>query len=322
MKKWHYEIGSIIALLICEIVFWKFSEPLTGLPFIQPTADAAVPAAKRTFINKSCNGRILLFGDSSCMFGLKPSVIEDILKTPCSNLGTISTLTISGVESQVRDVLSKYTPKAIVLVLIPRSFEVDHQKAKDFKMVGSYLLAYNSESNIYKPAFADFKTLFFQKHQFNIFPAEFGGSYKNFLNILHKNDGYFPEFHTYTNNEGFKTKFNGTSFAESGLKAIDSITSKHNVPVYLWISPSPADAVDSGFIRSVNEYSHNVVSVSRNLKLLQDAQVWGTNLFSTVTHVNDSGATLNSIQLASALKSVTAVTTVSSIAPDYVNSGY
>lgn len=307
MKRCSYDIVGVCLILVLEAIFFFTSEPMSGLPYLQPVADDAVPIAKRKLMGPKCNGSILLFGDSSCMIGLRPDIISDRLDVPCINFGVTSTFTLAGSEAQIREIFDTYKPKVIVLSNIPKILEVEESKAEEYNLVGRYLTAYNIKSSAYKPGFKDFRSFFFRKHQFNIFPPEFNGSYKAFEEELLKNDGYLVEKKKYKGKKGDPyTNFIGSEFSRNALLSIDKIASEKNVPVLLWVSPTPSDAANQEYVTDAELFLRDIVKSSKMLSILRGPERWAPELFSSETHLNEQSAIKNSDQLAMVLENYTA----------------
>lgn len=303
MKRCFYDVLGVCLIILLEVAFFFTTEPMSGLPYLQPVADDAVPIAKRKMMGSQCNGALLLFGDSSCMIGLRPDIIKDRLDVPCLNFGVTSTFTLAGSEAQIREIFENYKPKAIVLSNIPRMLELQEEKAAEYNLVGRYLTAYNIESEAYKPGFKDFRSYFFRKHQFNIFPPEFNGSYEAFEKELLEKDGYLIEEKEYKGKKGDPyTSFKGSNFSKAALLSIDKIAAEKNVPVYLWVSPTPEDAASDEYIAKAGEFLKGIEKKSQMIKILREPQKWAIDLFSSETHLNEESAINNSDQLAMVLK--------------------
>ncbi|MDB5103942.1 MAG: hypothetical protein JWP91_1631 [Fibrobacteres bacterium] len=291
---------TLVCIFLMEAVFLARSESLAGFPFLQPTSDDATVMAKRALIRRT-DGAIVLIGDSSCMFGLIPGIIQEATRVPCINLGTLLSFTMAGYESLLEETEETHVPAAVVVVLNPRAFQPDLAGARRFGMLGRYLLAYGRGNRGYAPGFKDFQSLLFRKHQLNSFPEEFGGSFDAFAGELDSTAGYFPEFHRYLAPKNRETGFVSSDFTRNALARLVAHSRSKGIPVYFWWSPLPQDAVDPGYLSAANALGREIGTWD-GIKLLQDTlPTWHPGLFATVTHLNARGAEANSRILAGKL---------------------
>ena len=297
-------VGWITLALIVATEAWFLaaSEPLTGIPFLEPTSDDATVVAKRRLMKRS-DGAIVLIGDSSCMFGLEPGIIRDAVRVPCVNLGTLLSFTLGGYESLIQEVLERQKPAAVVLVLNPRAFRPEAIDAARFGMLGRYLFAYHRDNHGYAARFKEFQSWFFRKHQFNTFPREFGGSFRAFQARLDSSGGFFPEFHHYPGAlpREQEAVFDPSEFTRAALARLRETARAKGVPVFFRWSPVPRDAVDSAFVAAVNAFGGELASRYGFGMLGDSLPAWRPELFATVTHLNAEGAEMNSRDLAARL---------------------
>ncbi len=296
----------LAALLVAgsEVLFLGTTEPLTGLPYLQPTADDAILVAKQKLIPRAA-GRVVLIGDSSCTMGLQPDLLEAETGLPAVNLGTISTMTMVGFADLTGRVCDlDPLPKFVVFVALPRSFEVSEPQAHDYQLVGRYLTAYNRRSPDFTPTPREQWEWFVRKHRVNMFPNEFGGSYQKYEQALSSQDGWYPERGQYALKPGeVRDHFRPTEFAGQGLTRIVTLCKTNQIPLLVWWSPAPADSITPRYVTGVTDYSEQTHRAFPGV-LFPRATVprWDPSRFGTVTHVTPDGAAINTRELAAAIK--------------------
>jgi len=298
---------TVFLFILFELIFFSLTVPLTGYPLLQPTADDATVMAKRHLLN-SAGGRVVIVGDSSAMFGLQPSVIEEITGKPVINLGALSSFTPLGfTELAISAMEVEPKPTAIVFSILPQSIEVNSERARSFNLLGRYLLAYGNNSNIYTPDISEIRSYWLKKHQFNIFPPIFGGSYSNFLKILMESDGWLEEQSKSYDKNSSKLQSN-IIFSELSLKSMNALkksSSFHGVPIIFLFNPKPADQVDEQAYRFS---TFQILEKLRNdLKFIvpqQYAPIWEDRYFGTVTHLKKIGSEKYSKDIALILRNI------------------
>jgi hypothetical protein len=299
--------GAIAAtvILCTEWVFLARTEPLTGLRALEPTADEATVVAKRGLLPRA-PGQILFVGDSSCIMELDPAVFtEEGLGRPV-NLGTLASFTMPGFAALAEEAMDcDPPPRAVVVAVLPRSFEMTEAQARDFNLIGRYLTAYGRKSPAYEVGAGDVWSWFVHKHRFNIFPAEFGGSYAAYQARVDASNGFLQERGTYTGAKGSEVReqFHPTDYCRTGFRRLADAAAAKGVPVVLWWSPSPADAVSSEYLAGASRYADELVAATPGLKTGRPAApAWEPYWFGSVTHLTPTGARKNSLELAAYLK--------------------
>src|SRR6478736_651987 len=125
-------LAALCLIVLGEGVFLSLSEPLTGLPVLQPTADDATLVAKRRLLS-SADAGIVLVGDSSCMMGLDPVVLTAGGLPATVNLGALLSFTVAGFADLGEEALARLPHvRVLVLAVLPRSLEVTEQRAREF----------------------------------------------------------------------------------------------------------------------------------------------------------------------------------------------
>jgi hypothetical protein len=297
MKTPFAAIISIVLFIVLEIIFISSTEPMIGYPYLQPTADDATVTVKRRLLDKS-GERIVIVGDSSAMYGLQPSIIKTITKTPIINLGTLASFSTAGfTELAIAAMKKEQRPVAIVFSVLPQTLEIDTKMVNQYNLLGRYLLAYENNTKAYSPTFEEARSLWLKKHQFNIFPGQFGGSYDAFLQTLSTSDGWLEENHSYHydgQSKGFgEIKVSDLTWKSFG--ALKKASELYSVPVIFIFNPKPSDQI-------INERYE--ISTSNILQIATDkfgfitpqrvAPIWDEQFFGTVTHLNKIGSDIYS----------------------------
>ena len=297
-KKPWAALLAIVLIIASEIAFMTTTESLTGLPYFQPTADDATIVAKRTLIPLAAN-KVVLVGDSSCMMGLNP-VIMSKFSLDAINLGTLSTMTLEGFAELAEEAL-KITPppKAIVLVVIPKAFGVTEDQARKYNLLPRYLVAYGVTSGRIATTPRDRWSTFTKKHVFNVFPQEFMSSYAAFERTLREKKGAFVETKTYQGTKEPVSTFEATDFAQRALHRLSVAAIAKNIPLYLWISPTPADAVTEDYTNKANAFLAELKKTEPSLQQIYSKMpLWPPDCFGTVTHLNPVSAKVQSEEFA------------------------
>jgi hypothetical protein len=296
-------VAFLVSVVAIEIAFWHSSEPLTGLPYFQPTADVAPLVIKRQMAKKA-EGSVVLVGDSACMMDLVPEVVERTLGQPVVNLGTIANFTMPGFVSLAEDALRcQPPPRAVVFVMLPHTINMTEQETRDFDLLGRYLWAYKGSSDVYDPSFADWRAWILAKHRFNLFPPEFGGSFENFRRQLESNRGWYPESKQFTGDAKTRKGFRPSTFSSDALRIFVLKAKARNIPVWFWWAPSPAVAYESDFRPAAHEELRAVASSAPWLGVLQDKPpVWPEAKFGSVTHLKPEAAREHSALFGRVLK--------------------
>jgi hypothetical protein len=290
-------VATCLIIVSAETWFWLSTDPLSGAPWLEPSADVGTVMAKHDMLSDA-GDKLLLVGDSSCMMGLIPEIVSGHHEG-CLNLGTLSSFTLAGVESIVAEaVRADVPPSLIVLAVLPQTLDVSAEQAEEFGLVGPYLTAYHQTSVAYQPTIADWHKWIFRKHQFGKFPAQFGGKYSVFRETLGHSGGYFEEPGHY---EGTVTPRETVKLSEYSRRSADAIAElcrTHQIPLIFWLSPVPSDSVTEEYLISTNRIAQELgfnetVHVPRS-----GSPAWHPALFGSVTHLTRAGATQNSQELA------------------------
>lgn len=300
-------VVAVAIILASEAVFLATTEPLTGLPYLQPTGDDAIIAAKQKLIDQTAGG-ILLVGDSSCTMGLQPRLIEAETGRRAVNLGAISTMTFAGfADLTARACALPRPPAQIVVAVLPQSFEVTGERAHEFGLVGRYLTAYGRRSPIFSPTIRERWDWLVRKHRVNIFPPQFGGSYARYEQDLLSTGGWYPERGRYAFKDGdLRERFQPSAFATQGLMELAAACGSHKVPLTFWWSPSPEDSATPGYAAEVKGFTDRLRTMLPHAAFPRETVPrWAASQFGSVTHVTPQAAEINTRELAAALISGT-----------------
>lgn len=294
---------AVAVIFASEVAFLAVTEPLTGLPYLQPTGDDAIIAAKQKLISRAA-GSILLVGDSSCTMGLQPRLIEAETGRAAVNLGTISTMTFVGfADLAARACALPQPPSHVVLAVLPRSFEVTGEQAHDFGLVGRYFTAYGRSSPIFAPTVRERWEWLVRKHRVNIFPPQFGGSYARYEEDLLSTGGWYPERGHYALKPGdIRERFVPSEFATQGLMQLAAACHANKIPLTIWWSPSPDDSVTPRYAAEVQGFTARLRSALPHAVFPRETVPrWAASRFGSVTHVTPEAAEINTRELAATL---------------------
>lgn len=290
-------IATCLIIVSAESWFWFSTDPLSGAPWLEPSADVGTVMAKHDMLSDA-GGRILLVGDSSCMMGLIPEIVTG-RPDGCLNLGTLSSFTLAGVESIVAEAIdAEVPPSMIVVAVLPQTLDVSAEQAEEFGLLGPYLAAYHQTSVAYTPTISDWHNWIFRKHQFGKFPPQFGGKYSVFRETLGRSGGYFEEPGHYEGTAMPRETVNLSEYSRRSARAIAELCQTHQIPLVFWLSPVPSDSVTEGYLISTNRIAQELGSPGTAHVPRNGSPAWDPGLFGSVTHLTRAGAELNSSELA------------------------
>jgi len=303
--KGRLPVAAIVAacvLLAMEGAFLAVSEPMSGWPVFEPTADDATVIAKRQMM-EHCRGAVALVGDSSCLMGMRPGVIAEATGQSVVNLGTLSSFTLAGYAMQVRELMAMpEPPRAVVLVVLPQAMSVTAQQAQAFGLPARYQIAHGHEAVGVPPGLTDWRDWWFRKHRVNQFPAAFGGSFATYRARLSATRGFIEERKLYEGARRRMTDFTVTPFARTALRDMARSTRQRGVPLYLWWSPKPEDAVTPGYADRVRDLTRTLAAADDGPRPLQQGMpLWPAPRFGSINHLRPEAATEQSGRFAARL---------------------
>jgi hypothetical protein len=299
----RYPIGALLALgiiAVSEIVFICGTEPLSGLPLLQPTADDAVVIAKRSLLTEA-SGSVAIIGDSSALHGLDPTQMSGVAGRQFTNLGTLASLTMVGYSQLGMELLEgEKPPSAILLAVLPQTLAIDFKKSNEMGQISRYLVAYGRRgSSVPRYPVRSYADWLVRKHRINSFPAEFGGTFGEFDKQLVSTRGFFPEHKHLVNRARVVDSFQPSRLSVEALDEVISLAESRSIPVMFLFNPKP-DSVIAGTYSSDTQkflaelkYRHPEIHVLR-----PDAPVWEERLFGTETHLDPEGVARNSAEVA------------------------
>jgi hypothetical protein len=294
-------VVTVLIILAGETWFWANTDSLSGAPFFEPTADVATVVAKHEMLAEA-GGKIVLLGDSSCMMGLVP---QEISGDSCVNLGTLSSFTLAGVEALAAEAIEKRTPpSAVVIAMLPQTLAVSEAQAEEFGLLGPYLVAYHRSSASYSPGINDWHKWIFRKHQMGRFPAEFGGKFSVFCNLLHETKGYFEEPGHYSGAERVRDSVALSDLSRRSLANIAETCRRRQIPLVFWPSPVPEDSVTPHYLADAKTIADEIAKDEFIHVGRAATPAWSPGLFGSVTHLTRAGAEQNSRELAEYLRSL------------------
>jgi hypothetical protein len=290
-------ITACLIIISVEAWFWLSTDPLSGVPYFEPTVDVGTVMAKHEMLSEA-GGKVLLVGDSSCMMGLIPETVSGE-RGGSLNLGTLSSFTLAGVESIVSEaVLAEVPPSVVVIAVLPQTLDISVQQAEEFGLVGPYLAAYGQTSVSYTPSIADWHKLIFRKHQIGRFPEVFGGKYAVFREALRESGGYFKEPGHYDGTDTPRDAVAMTDLSRVSVKAIAELCRQRQVPLVFWLSPVPRDSVTDNYLAATADIARELAEEDAVLVPRSGSPVWDNSMFGSVTHLTRTGAEQNSAELA------------------------
>lgn len=284
-----------------------YSDPLTGYPLLQPTADDAVVQAKQNLQTEQIAGKVIIVGDSSSLHGLKPNKMNENGQLSFINMGTLASLTLVGYcEMAIQAMQSDNKPRAILLAILPQTLQTDLSKAKQMQHLGRFLVAYKHTNNgIYTVAPREYLDWLAHKHRFNLFPEQFGGSYKHFSKLLEDTLGFFPEEKQHINTNTPLGNLNVSDMSIAALERLTMVSSAESIPVLLALSPKPETAVTEAYRNSAHSITNEIKRRFPTITILPNAgEVWEARWFGTRNHLNRQGADLYSIQVTNQIETI------------------
>jgi len=294
-------LAAICVIVLTEAAFLGLSEPLTGLPVLQPTADDATLVAKRRLLSR-VDAEIVLVGDSSCMMGLDPAILTANGLPATVNLGALLSFTAAGFADLGEEALVNLPhARVLVLAILPRSLEVTEQRAREFDLLGRYLTAYQRRSASYPVRADDVWSWFVRKHRLNRFPPEFGGSFDTFAERVRASSGHLSEAGRYAGarDDEVQREFRPSELARQALSRLARTAKARGVPFVVWWSPSPRDAVTPAYLEAAHGFVTKMASALEGPLIVSPPPgAWPPDRFGSITHVTQAGAERNSSDLA------------------------
>jgi hypothetical protein len=294
-------LAAVVLIVLLEVWCFQTTEPLTGLPYFEPTADDAVVVAKRNLFPRAA-GALALVGDSSCTMGLDPAVLSGKAGIRAVNLGLMANFSFPGFAVIVEELLEQpVPPEGVALIFLPHTLTISEPMTRQYDILGRYLIAYNRSLPQYPLHQADWRSWFARKHRYNRLAPELGGSITALKQRMEDSLGFFTETSTYHGARQVWDHFEASSYAIQGIRMIAQATKARHVPFMIWLSPAPSDAITDAYRHDAYQV---LLDLQRECPWVQIPQaevpVWEPKYFTTVTHVNRKAAQVNSRQFAEA----------------------
>lgn len=291
----------VILILLIETVFISVSNPITGYPFFEPTADNAVIEQKLFMANYESD--ITFIGDSSALFGISPSA----MRTPESpskilNLGTIASFGIAGYYELFKRHVNETAPKHVILALLPQTLELKEKAISKYRNYSDFLCATRNISYWVSKNIKNCTIWYRSKHQFNIFPTALGGSYARFSRNISESLGHLKETHEYTSPERIHTSFTPSDYSHIFLEKFFELAKQKNITLSVIFNPKPSSSITENYAQDAMNFLNTLserypdTSPIKGLPLVMDDKY-----FATETHLNEEGAQLHSKKIAKAL---------------------
>jgi len=286
-----------------EAAFLATSEPLCGVPWLSPQVDDAALIVKRELLPQA-EDAVVLAGDSSCLTGLKAKQLAAELGVPAVNLGTLSSHTTHGFADLVCTTLSQpLKPRLIVFSLLPQSVELNEERTRIFGTYARDLNAYGKNNHHYKISLQERADWLVHKHQFNVFPPEYGGSLTQYRQDLINEAGWYPETGKYRSRDFVRQEFVPTEFSVSGIRTLLDAAAEKRVQIVFFWSPFPTDAVSPEYLAAIQRWTQDLQQQYPSLIVPRlTAPAWSATEFGRVTHLTPKAAEENTRQLAEFLK--------------------
>lgn len=240
--------------------------------------------------------------------GLRPDVLQYEAGVRAVNLGTLSSFTLPGFADLTAEAVARPDPpRAVVVALLPRAFGVTEAQAREFGLLGRYSVATGHRVPAYPVGYEDWRAWFLKKHRFNIYPPEFGGSYAAYEREAVAGGGYFPERNVYrgTLPAARADGFEPADYSVAGLRALFDACRAKGVPVRVWWSPYPGDAVTDRYAAAADRFAADVRAANPDVAFGRPTWPrWPVERFGSVTHPTPAAAADNTHELAAWLKSL------------------
>jgi hypothetical protein len=224
------------------------------------------------------------------------------------NLCTLSNHTIVGFLDIALELASRREtrPAHIVLSILPQSLEVTELEARQWGMLGRYLVAYFRRSPHYDVRISDWWAWHIRKHRFNILPPEMGGTYNSLLervNALQGSLSLQEKSYQHPSPSYIKYEFTATAFAVRPLHDLLKALRGTGVKTSLMLNPKGQGSISQRYMDGVQQFVTKLKTLHPSLsvivpEVLAHDQRW----FSDSNHLHLAGAMEYSRKVGLALK--------------------
>lgn len=290
----------LVLVLVFECVYYLATEPLTGHPWMQPTPDDGVVAAKYAMAQSDRQLDIAFVGDSSCLRGVIAEQFSAASGLAAINLCTHKMHSTAGYALMAAKVAHRHPGlKAIVLVATPETLGLDEAQIIEFGALGKHLAAYGDEGLGLSAGLRGYQQWFVSRHAFRSFPDKFGGSYDRLAAMLASSGGYLPEQPSgQAVRINYPQAFKLAPWQAEWVVRLDTELAKRGLPLLLALSPIPADGSNPGFLQSAEQAMVDLAQRLGQVRAIRPAPPeYPNHAFATPGHVLPEWAANNTRDL-------------------------
>ena len=290
----------LVLVLVFESIYYLATEPLTGHPWMRPTPDDGMVAAKYAMAQTDQHYDIAFVGDSSCLRGVVVEQFSAGTGLAAINLCTHKMHSTAGYALMAARVAQQHPElQAIVLVTTPETLGLDEARIIEFGALGKHLAAYGDEGLGLSPGLRGYQQWFVSRHAFRSFPDKFGGSYARLADMLEATGGYLPEA---PSNQvvryNYPQQFKLAPWQKKWVVRLHSELEKLGMPLFVALSPIPADGSTPGFIQSAEQAMTDLVQSLDQARAIRPAPPqYPNNAFATPGHLLPEWAANNTRDL-------------------------
>ena len=296
-------VAALVLIAVCEFLFLSTAEPLTGLPFLQPTADDAILVAKRRMLLDPRAAYDLVFiGDSSCGAGVMPEVVNDYLGLDAVNAGTVASFTLPGYCDMINEMLETgHLPRHCVITVLPRAFSMTRADVHRYGAFERYTLAYGRPRLDFESGLSDRWQFFIRRHSINRFPPEIGGSYQAFAKNLADTNGWLPEKKTFQASTRREEQFKLDIEFLDPLNRLADRAAKKGCRLRVCLSPRPESIATHKYWQDALD-ELKTASLEQSWSVLDHGcGIWPDSMFGSESHLTPEGAKRFSLVLSKVL---------------------
>jgi hypothetical protein len=199
----------------------------------------------------------------------------------------------------------KDPPAAILFAVLPQTLAIDFDKSNEIGQIPRYLVAYGRRGpSAPQYPLRSYVDWLVQKHRFNSFPQEFGGSFSEFSRILEGYRGFFPEHKLQVNRNRVLDSFVPSDMSVASLNDVIALAKSRSIPVMFLFNPKPDSVIAGSYSADAQRFLDALQREHPEIHLLRsDAPIWEERLFGTETHLNADGVKRNSEEVAALVES-------------------
>ncbi len=290
----------LVLVLVFECIYYLATEPLTGQPWMQPTPDDGMVAAKYAMAQTDRRYDIAFVGDSSCLRGVVADQFSAGTGLAAINLCTHKMHSTAGYALMAARVAQQHPElKAIVLVVTPETLGLDEAQIIEFGALGKHLAAYGDEGLGLSPGLRGYQQWFVSRHAFRSFPDKFGGSYGRLAELLEETSGYLPEEPSdkvvkFT----YPREFKLAPWQKRWVVRLNSELEKLGIPLFLALSPIPVDGSNPAFVQSAEQAMTDLAQPLGKVRAIRPVPPeYPNSAFATLGHLQPEWAANNTRDL-------------------------